>query len=50
MATVWVALVTEAVVLLAAAGAAVRWVRRPSASAPDQAVQPVAPLAEPAAV
>ncbi|GAA2794758.1 hypothetical protein GCM10010470_32140 [Saccharopolyspora taberi] len=33
----WVALVSEAVVLLAAAGAAVRWVRRSAVSAPDQA-------------
>ncbi|MDA3628772.1 hypothetical protein [Saccharopolyspora oryzae] len=46
MTTVWVALAAEAVVLLAVAGAMVRWVSRPQAGAPDQAIEPVGPVAE----
>lgn len=40
MATVWVTLASEAVVLLAAAGAAVAWVRRTPANAPEWANAP----------
>lgn len=46
MATVWVALVIESVGLLAVAGAAVKWVRRPVDSTRDQEVQPIGPLVE----
>lgn len=46
MATVWVALATETVMLLAAAGAAVKWVRRSATSTPDQVVEPVSPVTE----
>ena len=39
MAMTWVALFSEAVVLLAVAGAAVRWVRRSAVSAPEQVAE-----------
>ncbi|MDI2028012.1 hypothetical protein QFW96_05300 [Saccharopolyspora sp. TS4A08] len=39
MATVWVALAAEAIVLLAAAGALTSWVRRPS-EVSGQVVEP----------
>ncbi|MGW1678384.1 hypothetical protein [Saccharopolyspora sp. NPDC002376] len=46
MTTVWVALAAEAVVLLAVAGAMVRWVNRSQSGAPDQAIEPVGPVVE----
>ncbi|MER6992294.1 hypothetical protein ABT337_22445 [Saccharopolyspora hirsuta] len=46
MTTVWVALAAEAVVLLAVAGAMVKWVNRPQPGTPDQAIEPVGPVAE----
>lgn len=46
VATVWVALMIEAVVLLAMAGAAVKWVRRSPESPLGQVVEPVKPLVE----
>ncbi|SEG10464.1 hypothetical protein SAMN02982929_01508 [Saccharopolyspora kobensis] len=46
MATVWVALVAEAVVLLAVAGAMVKWVNKAQSGTPDQAIEPVGPVAE----
>ncbi|WP_267898783.1 hypothetical protein [Saccharopolyspora rhizosphaerae] len=44
MATVWVALTAEAVVLLAAAGALTSWVRR-SDERPEQVVEPTGQIA-----
>ncbi|GAA4882266.1 MULTISPECIES: hypothetical protein [Saccharopolyspora] len=49
VATVWVALLVEAVVLLGMAGAAVKWVNRSPESNPDQAIGATAPALEPAA-
>lgn len=49
MATVWMTLTGEAVVLLAAAGAAVAWVRGESRTPEPAEQRPVAPLVEQAA-
>ncbi|NYI84940.1 hypothetical protein [Saccharopolyspora hordei] len=46
MATVWVALAAEAVVLLTVAGSLVKWVSRPQSGTPDQAVDQVGPMTE----
>lgn len=46
MATVWVALVAEAVVLLAVAGSMVKWVNKSQPGTPDQAIEPVGPVVE----
>lgn len=46
VATVWVALMVESVVLLGAAGMAVKWVRQSPSSAFDQRAEPAGVLAE----
>jgi hypothetical protein len=44
VATVWVALAAEAIVLLGAAGALTSWVRR-SDETPDQVIEPAGQIA-----